>query len=235
MNELHIGFIDELHVASVDETVTFGRTADIVIDEANQFMHRTVGVFFHQNNVWWVANKCKSSEITLVGASRKLSRLSPDAVAALTEAEGLVRFEAGPSRYELGWARPGQDPLVPPTTDEELGQTIEMTRQFGVVNINDEQRLLLVALADKQLRDSSVPPTDLPSNASVAHRLGWSGKKLDRKLDYLCARLDNEGVRGLRGEKGVEAVDRRARLVAHALSSGMITSSDVVLLEPFDR
>ena len=96
-----------------------------------------------------------------------------------------------------------------------------------MVALNDEQRLLVVALAESRLRDSSADPADLPANASIAHRLGWSAKKLDRKLDYLCARLSSEGVRGLRGEKGFEAVDRRARLVDHAISSGMVTTNDL--------
>ena len=89
---------------------------------------------------------------------------------------------------------------------------------------------VLTALAERRLVDSTADANDLPSNASVAHRLGWSGKKLDRKPDYLCARLDSEGVRGLRGEKGGEAVDRRSRLVEHVIESGMIRQRDLELL-----
>ena len=89
---------------------------------------------------------------------------------------------------------------------------------------------MLAALAEKCILDSTVPTSDLPANASVAHRLGWSAKKLDRKLDYLSAKLSSEGVRGLRGEKGFEAIDRRSRLVEHVMSSGMITEADLSTL-----
>ena len=226
MSELHIFFIDELTVAASGTVTTFGRSADIEIDDANKYMHRTVGTFFDQDGVWWLANKSRHGQLTLVGSTGRVSRLPPDSVAALSEPSGLVRFEAGPNNYELGWTRPGQDPLMPPSVDDEESDA-DLTTQFGIVPLNAEQKLLLTALAENRLVDSSADPADLPANASVAHRLGWSGKKLDRKLDYLCARLASEGVRGLRGEKGFEAVDRRARLVDHAISSGLVTDADL--------
>lgn len=230
MSELHVVFIDELTIVASEDSLTFGRTGDIIIDEANKYMHRVVGTFFHQDNNWWLTNNSKHGHLTHVSAKGTLSRLVPDSVTALTDREGIVRFEAGPSTYELGWARPGDAPsVVPPAAGEDLADA-EATTQFGVVRLNEEQRLLLTALAERRLVDSTADANDLPSNASVAHRLGWSGKKLDRKLDYLCARLDSEGVRGLRGEKGGEAVDRRSRLVEHVIESGMIRQRDLELL-----
>lgn len=230
MSNLHLVFIDELTIGEPGGLVSFGRTADITVDEANPYMHRIVGVFFHQDNVWWIANKSKHSLLTLVSKNGNLARLPSDGVAALTDGEGIVRFEAGPSTYEIGWSLPASGSIVPPSMGDQLVEDPEATHQFGVVEINDEQRLLLVALAEPHLRDTTARDTDIPSNASVAHRLGWSPKKLDRKLDYLCARLDGEGVRGLRGAKGGEAVDRRLRLVEHAISSGMVAADDLDLL-----
>ena len=229
MSELHIFFIDELTVAAPGDVVTFGRSGDIELDEANQYMHRIVGTFFDQDNVWWLANKSRHGNLTLVGNTGRLTRLPPEAVSAITEPTGVLRFDAGPSTYELGWTLPGQEPLMPPVVDDD-GDVSMATSQFGVVPLNDEQRMLLAALAERSILDSTVSTSDLPANASVAHRLGWSAKKLDRKLDYLCARLSAEGVRGLRGEKGFEAIDRRSRLVEHAISSGMIGHADVETL-----
>ncbi len=229
MSELHIFFIDELTVAAPGDVVTFGRSGDIELDEANQYMHRIVGTFFDQDNVWWLANKSRHGNLTLVGNTGRLTRLPPEAVSAITEPTGVLRFDAGPSTYELGWTLPGQEPLMPPVVDDD-GDVSMATSQFGIVPLNDEQRMLLAALAERSILDSTVSTSDLPANASVAHRLGWSAKKLDRKLDYLCARLSAEGVRGLRGEKGFEAIDRRSRLVEHAISSGMIGHADVETL-----
>lgn len=231
MSELHIFFIDELTVAAPDEAVTFGRHGDIEIDDANQYMHRIVGTFFHKDNVWWLNNNSKLGNLTLVGNSGRLTKLPPEAVSGLNELSGVIRFDAGPTTYELGWTLPGFEPLMPPVSSVEDAEALEATTQFGVVNLNPEQHQMLVVLAEKSLIDSTAPTTDLPANAAVAHRLGWSGKKLDRKLDYLCARLAAEGVRGLRGEKGFEAIDRRSRLVEHALTSGMVSAVDLQILD----
>lgn len=235
MTELHIFFIDELTAAQPGDVVTFGRSGDIEVDDANQYMHRIVGTFFDRDNVWWLTNNSKHGNLTLAGDGGRLTKLPPGAVTALTEITGAVRFDSGPTTYELGWTLPGQDPLMPPTSqssdDDGLDASPEATRQFGIVNLNHEQKQLLVAMAEASLLDSTTPTTDLPANASVAHRLGWSAKKLDRKLDYLCARLASEGVRGLRGEKGFEAIDRRSRLVEHAMSSGMIGPEDLSIID----
>lgn len=229
MSELHLFFIDELTVAVPGTVVTFGRSGDIEVDEANQYMHRIVGTFFDQDNVWWLANKSRHGQLTLVGNTGRLTRLPPEAVSAVTEQSGVLRFDAGPTTYEIGWTLPGKEPLMPPVVDDE-GSLSMVTSQFGIVPLNEEQRLLLAALAERCILDTSASTADLPANASVAHRLGWSAKKLDRKLDYLCARLSSEGVRGLRGEKGFEAIDRRSRLVEHVMSSGMISEADVEVL-----
>ena len=233
MSELHIFFIDELSAAKSGDVITFGRSGDIEVDEANQYMHRIVGTFFDQDNVWWLTNNSKHGNLTLAGDGGRLTRLTPGSVTALTEVSGVVRFDSGPSTYELGWTLPGQEPMMPPMSQvgSETELDVEATTQFGVVSLNDEQRQLLVALAERSLIDSTAPTTDLPANASIAHRLGWSSKKLNRKLDYLCARLSAEGVRGLRGEKGFEAIDRRSRLVEHAMGSGLISSEDLDVID----
>lgn len=233
MSELHLFFIDELTVADPGDVVTFGRSGDIEVDEANQYMHRIVGTFFDQDNVWWLTNNSKHGNLTLVGEGGRLTRLPPEAVTALIEPTGTVGFDSGPSAYELGWVLPGKDPLMPPMSASDGDDTEvlpDATTQFGVVSLNQEQKQLLVALSERTLRDPTAPTSDLPANASVAHSLGWSAKKLDRKLDYLCARLASEGVRGLRGEKGFEAIDRRSRLVEHAMASGMISSADLEII-----
>ena len=176
---------------------------------------------------------CIRDSLTLVGDGGRLTRLPPEAVTALVEPTGTVTFESGPTTYELGWTLPGQELSMPAlnSLDSDESFTPDATTQFGVVPLNHEQKQLVVALAERSLRDSTASTSDLPANASIAHSLGWSAKKLDRKLDYLCARLASEGVRGLRGEKGFEAIDRRSRLVEHAMGSGMISSADLHIIE----
>ncbi len=222
---IHLVFIDELTEVSSGTTATFGRTGDIVVDDANPYMHRTVGTVFDRDGVWWIANNAKHAVLTITGSTGRTSRLPPDAVGSLAEPTGVIGFEFGPGTYELGWVLPGRDPLLPPMA-EGVPDAAETTT-FGVIPLNEEQHLLVLALAESTLLDPSGAVGELPANASVAHRLGWSTKKLDRKLDYLCARLASEGVRGLRGEKGFEATDRRQRLVEHVVGTGMVNRTEL--------
>ena len=71
---------------------------------------------------------------------------------------------------------------------------------------------------------------ELPANRAVARRLGWSITKFNRKLDNLCNRFAKLGVGGLRGSIDQLATDRRRRLVDHAVESGLIDRSQLVLL-----
>ena len=83
MGELRLFFIDELTVAVSGDVVTFGRSGDIEVDEANQYMHRIVGTFFDRDNVWWLTNNSKHGSLTLVGDGGRHTRLPPEAVTAL--------------------------------------------------------------------------------------------------------------------------------------------------------
>ncbi len=74
--------------------------------------------------------------------------------------------------------------------------------------------------------DCDFPIPSLPANRVVAETLGWSVTKLNRKLDYLCLRLDRAGVAGLVGDAGRLASDRRERLLNHAINARLVTPGD---------
>jgi hypothetical protein len=96
--------------------------------------------------------------------------------------------------------------------------------------MSTEQRLLLVALAEAQLRDPAAV-LDLPTNRQIAAGLGWTITKYNRKLDGLCVKFAAHGVSGLRGSTDALARDRRLRLVDHALHAGVVTPADLPLLD----
>lgn len=226
---INVVFIDELYAVEPTGSVTFGREADIVVDETNPYMHRLVGSFLHHNGVWWLRNEGRRTELTLRTDAGARSVLPTGQSAALTSS-GTVEFESGAGTYDLTYAVQGALELPPLPTSAD-GNDPSMTREFGVISLNDEQRLLLTALCEPRLRDPNAGPDAIPARAQVAHKLGWSVKKFDRKLDYICARLADDGVRGLRGGKGVEANARRSNLVDHALISRIITADDLSLLD----
>ena len=108
-----------------------------------------------------------------------------------------------------------------------VGDTIAL----GDLPLTDEQRLLLLALAEPTLRDPH-GTDELPANRAAARRLGWSITKFNRKLDNLCSRFSKLGVGGLRGSVDQLATDRRRRLVEHAVESGLITAAQLDRLPP---
>lgn len=232
---LLIDFIDERFETSPRDEVTFGRAATVVVDEENEFMSRVVGAFvFHQGS-WWLQNRSSTAELSVVTDSGPKKTLPPTTSDPLTSAGGVVRFRAGRSNYELRFelSNPPSVPGSSDNTESDIADgTLDLaapkaTEEFGVVPLNGEQRAMLGLFAKSWLLDPGAKYHELPPNADVAHRLGWSLKKLDRKLDYLCARLSNAGVQGLRGAKGGEASDRRRYLVEHVISVRLISVEDV--------
>ena len=99
---------------------------------------------------------------------------------------------------------------------------LEATTTAGSLPLNDEQRLLLVALCEPWLDDAA--SNELPTNRQIAARLGWTITKYNRKLDWLCQKYASAGVSGLRGSSDLLARDRRVRLVEHALDTGIVTA-----------
>ena len=69
-----------------------------------------------------------------------------------------------------------------------------MTTTASSLPLTDEQRLLLVALAEPRLRD--VPGSEqMPTNRQIAHMFGWTITKFNRKLDGLCIKYAAAGHR----------------------------------------
>lgn len=230
VSDLEISFIDELYALQIGGELGFGRSAELTIDEANPYMHRRIGTFLHHDGEWWLRNDGRSTELIVLSAGGSRLVLAAKSAQVLTGGKGVVRFTAGNIDYELSYARSGATgPPMPATS--ELGAGAGPTADFGALRLNPEQRQLLVALCERQLRDPAAEPADLPANNEIAHRLGWSLRKFDRKLDYLCRRLDEQGVRGLRGRQGEQATDRRRVLAGHVLRVGLISVDDLAVLE----
>src|SRR5918999_509016 len=131
-SNLYVDFIGEVAKVEPGGELTFGRQADLHIDD-NRHLHRVLGRFWSRGDAWWLTNEGRS-----------------------------------------------------------------ITIQLGDIMLTDEQRLLLLALAEGTLRDPH-NNDELPTNRAVARRLGWSITKFNRKLDNLCNRFTKLGVGGLRG------------------------------------
>jgi hypothetical protein len=140
----------------------------------------------------------------------------------------VVQFEAGSCHYELV-ATLGEPARLPdaPRPSPDLHATVRV----APVDLTDEQRRMVVLMAEPRLRDP-LSRAPLPTNRSIADRLDWPITKFNRKLDYLCQKLTAANVPGLARSRDDRANDRRERLVEHLISTGQVTATD---LEALDR
>ncbi len=206
-----------------------GRDADLSIDD-NPFMHRRfLRVFADEARPGAVLLANVGSQLTATVSDepgRMEAHLGPGAVLPLVFATTLVRFSAGPTSYELEisladtWSAPDISDFV------DSGETT-----VGRVSFTVDQTLLVLALAESALRFGGAAVAQIPSSSAAARRLGWTTTKFNRKLDNVCQRLTQMGVRGLHGGAGNLASNRRARLVEYALAVRIVTKEDLAVLD----
>lgn len=207
-----------------------GRDGDLAIAD-NPYLHRRFLEFRRDDDIWWVTNLGTQITATVDDAASGLHTwLAPGARTAIVNGATTIRFTAGPTTYELCLtlddAPGGFEPTV--AVDDDGIETL------GRLQLTDDQRLMLVVLAESALRHGMGGMADIPSAAAGAQRVGWTQKKFEKKIDNVCERLANVGVRGLKGDLGNQAVSRRARLVEYAVSTRLVTGDDLGLLDAPD-
>lgn len=229
---MRVDFVGETHELAGVDTLTFGRQADLVIDE-NPYLHRVCGRLLARNGVWWIVNEGKRIVIHLHDLdSPSTAKLAPGAQSAVLFARSAIRFTVGQSAYEIEVTIDGLDSAEPVEPANPITTPVgsDLTVVEGSFDLTPEQLLLIVALSETRLRNPHLP-TAVPPNAQIAHELGWSRKKFDGKLDRLCRRFARMGVPGLTGTSAALASDRRRRLVEYAVDRGLVTSESLSLLD----
>lgn len=226
---LYLEFCGEDLRLEPDDRLTFGRSGDLSIDD-NPYLHRVVGLVSNRRGVWWLDNLGRSIALTVLEVGGPSgSTVGPGSGVALVHGEFVVRFSAGPTRYELLGALEAHE------WDTDLlgpdGLDGVRTLEWGRVELNPDQRLLLAALCEDRLLHPSEPDLPVPPNRERAARLGWTVTKFNRKLDHLCEKLHRAGVPGVHGGLGASAMERRRRLVEHAVAVGLVTADDLTLLD----
>jgi hypothetical protein len=234
--DLVVDFVGDERVLAPGDELTFGRSADLVIDD-NRYLHRVLGRFAWANGMWWLSNVGSAIPLAMADSdSPSFVRVAPGATVPIPFGSATLGFEAGGRTYELrvevlselsgfgldsAAADPGAD-------------AAELTTTASSLPLTDEQRLLLVALAEPRLRD--LPGSEqLPTNRQIAHMFGWTITKFNRKLDGLCIKYAAAGVGGLRGSSDLLARDRRVRLTDHVVHAGIISAADLPLLDAARR
>ena len=223
MGLLVVEFLDEEIELHDGESLTFGRDARLVVDEANQHLHRVLGSFVQEEATWMLHNVGRFVTLVVTDGMTR-TEIDPGGVMALVTNALSVAFTAGDCRYELGVHQLGPGPK--PARVSGPSDTAELARY----RLNDEQRELVVALAAPLLRGCPGWPATMPSNKEVADALQWSPTKLNRKLDYLCSRVADAGLDGVQGDSRRRASARRIRLVEYLVRNRVVTAADLPLV-----
>jgi len=225
-DQLTIDFCGELTIVD-HPPFTIGRDADLVIEDDNRFLHRHFLTLTSQQGVWLLANVGAQLTATVADTEGRLEAfLAPGAVLPMVFDETVVRFTAGPTTYEFVLLLAAPSFVASRVDQNDSGDTT-----VGRVIMTPDQMRLVLALAEPALCGGGRAGTTMPSSVDAARRLGWTTTKFNRKLDNVCQKLAGQGVRGLHGDPGRLASNRRARLVEYALAVRLVTRDDLALLD----
>ena len=197
----------------VSDTLSFGRNAELALDEDNRFMHRTTGEFRYVDSAWWLYNRGRSSRLLVFGSNGARIELPPGTECALPMPEGSVSFVAGPTPYQLLYRAD-----APVVSQRDPSGTGEATVEFGTA-LTDRETIYLTTFALDRLRGRS---NMLLTYADVAKLWGVSEKTIDNTLQRVRSRLKAAGVRNTETLEG---------LVNHLLAHGRIGLSTLVDIE----
>lgn len=197
----------------VAERLTFGRDAELSLDEANRFMHRVTGEFELRSATWWLVNRGSSTRLIVFGTNGARVELPPQTELALPVPAGSVSFIAGPTTYQMTYQT---DPALvrnePPLLDGEA------TVEFGT-RLTERETIYLTTFALRRLRGTS---NSLLTYAEVATLWGVSEKTIDNTLQRIRQRLKESGVRD---------TDTLGGLVNHMLAHGRIGLGTLSMVE----
>ena len=203
-----------------------GRDGNLQVDD-NPYLHRRFLTLEWVEDMWWLANVGSTLSATISDRSGALQAwLAPGARLPMVFADTSVLFTAGPTTYELTIVNDEAS-----FARSEVGRAQNGETTIGPVTLTPSQKQLIVALAEPLLRREGTSVSAIPTSKEAAARLGWEQTRFNRKLDNVCDKLDRRGVRGLRGGVGQLAVNRRARLVEHAVATRLVVPADLDVLE----
>ena len=100
-HDLVVEFAGDERVLTPGDELTFGRSADLQIDD-NRYLHRLIGRFTWSNGMWWLMNTGSSIALRLADASGpSYAKVAPGATVPLAYETAALTFEAGGRPYEL--------------------------------------------------------------------------------------------------------------------------------------
>ncbi len=221
-----VSYCGEEYFLDSQRPFVVGREADLSIDE-NPYLHRQFLTITARDGIWWIENIGNRIAATIAEDSHVMQAwLGPGARLPLVFERVSVVFTAGPTTYEFEIRLPSAEFSNVGVRHDSKGQTT-----VGAISFTQSQFLMILALAEPWLRRVGTGSVDIPSSSQAARRLGWPLTTFNRKLDNVADKLDRIGVKGLRGGPDARATKRRARLLEHAVTSQIVRSEDIYLLD----
>ncbi|GAA2394899.1 hypothetical protein Cme02nite_54930 [Catellatospora methionotrophica] len=222
-----VEFCGQTYPVAPGEPFIIGRDGPLAIDD-NPYLHRAFLQISDQNSMWWLTNVGSLLTATVADEHGMMQAwLAPGAWLPLVFERSVVWFTAGSTTYEVDVAL--ADPPFTPLAAGHAGQASPAT--IGRTVFTTDQKRLILALCEPTLRRGVRGSGSVPTSAQAAARLGWALTRFNRKLDNVCDKLARVGIRGLHGEPGRLAVNRRARLVEYALAARLVQRADLELLD----
>lgn len=204
---LEVTFLDEATVC--EHRLSFGRAAELEIDD-NPHLHRVMGEFVRQGDVWWIVNHGSRLFLTVVGADGSRTELPPGGQLAVADAHGSVLITVGQARYELGYRQPHL-----PDTAPALALPATGNRTHTFTDLTAREVDFLVSFAKPVLDGTNGP---MPSYAEVAASWGVSPSTLDNTLRNLKRKLQHDR---LIGDVKIET------MVQAAVKHSLVTRADL--------
>lgn len=208
--------IGQCVVLNPGEQLMTGRAAEFPVGEDDEFMHRQFLHFWSDGTVWMVTNHgSRISAGIHPRASNSFAELvvGPGASHPLPPGVSAVVFATSACIYEIHLTvartlRPPRPADLPTAVDHGV-------LTVGKFTPNEEQRCLLQALAAPLVANPGTGMDKVPSVRDLEGILGWSQKKINTKIDYLCKTLEANGVPGFSVRTG-NAPARRFALARYA-------------------
>lgn len=213
---LTVDFAGQMH--EVDAVLTFGRAADLAVDEANRFLHRICGEFVRRNNAWWLINRGRKTPLVVFASDGSRVELRPGGSTALTTEAGAVSFVAGPTPYTITY-RHGLVPQIEShIADDGAFITGTVTAAYGAL-LTKREREFLATFARPRLEGTR---RETPTFKDVAGIWGVAEKTVDNTVQAVRRKLRHNGISN---------IDSMEKLLSHLLAHGQIAVSDLYQLD----
>ena len=168
-----------------------GRSGTFPVGTDDVFLHRSLFQVWYGGLGWMIANRGRHIPLDIEPrGSRSLTRihLGPGAVTVMPAGPSAITFTTPERHYELHIDIPSTG-ISRPSQLNTFDGDITHARHIP----NEDQRIMLDALAAPLIKNPGANDGDLPTVKELAEQLGWTEKKTNQKIERLCQRLAQDG------------------------------------------